>query len=93
MRTALPAFVNDADHAATVKNEVAIIAIGERPTVLTNYTVQPGRAAKRASTASGRTQGSGAYLLDGIIEVVPGLQEARRAAAGDRRHPDRRARS
>ena len=67
MRTALPGFVKTLT-TGDVKNEVAIIAIGERPTVLTNYTfnqaelkkgdrphlVDTGLRARTSSTASSR---------------------------------------
>ena len=76
---------------AACKNEVAIIAIGERPTIITELHVRPGAAAARASSGSSPQRGSGAYLLDGDRRNQPGLQEARRAAAGDRRDHDRRA--
>jgi hypothetical protein len=81
IRTALPPFVAAMTAAAEgdVKNEVAIIAIGERPTVLTEYTfIRP--SLQKGIDRIWSLQGTGAYLLDGIIEVCQGLKkrEARR---------------
>jgi hypothetical protein len=78
MRTALPGFVKTLT-TGDVKNEVAIIAIGERPTVLTNYTFNQAEL-KKGIDRIWSIQGSGAYLLDGIIETCQGFKkrEARR---------------
>jgi hypothetical protein len=73
MRTALPGFIK-ALTTADVKNEVAIIAIGERPTVFTNYTFSQVEL-KKGIDRIWSTQGSGAYLLDGIIEVCQGFKK------------------
>jgi len=58
---------------------VAIIAIGERPTVLTNYTFNQAEL-KKGVDRIWSIQGSGTYLLDGIIETCQGFKkrEARR---------------
>jgi hypothetical protein len=76
MRTALPAFVAALTGGGEdgVKNEVALIAIGERPTILT-----PGTS-NRATLQKGidriwSLQGSGAYLLDGIVETSKGFKK------------------
>jgi von Willebrand factor type A domain-containing protein len=78
IRTALPGFVKTLT-TGDVKNEVAIIAIGERPTVFTNYTFNQAELQKGVDRIWS-IQGSGAYLLDGIIEVCQGFKkrEARR---------------
>ena len=73
MRIALPAFVN-ALTSGDVRNEVAIIAIGERPTVFTDYT------SNRATLQKGidriwSMQGSGAYLLEGLVDVARGFKK------------------
>jgi von Willebrand factor type A domain-containing protein len=73
IRTALPSFVK-ALTTAEVKNEVAIIAIGERPTVFTNYTFSQTEL-KKGIDRIWSVQGSGAYLLDGIIEVCQGFKK------------------
>jgi hypothetical protein len=73
VRTALPGFVT-ALTTGDVKNEVAIIAIGERPTVFTNYTFNQAEL-KKGIDRIWSMQGSGAYLLDGIIEVCQGFKK------------------
>jgi hypothetical protein len=73
IRTALPAFVK-ALTTGDVKNEVAIIAIGERPTVFTNYTFSQVEL-KKGIDRIWSVQGSGAYVLDGIIEVCQGFKK------------------
>jgi von Willebrand factor type A domain len=73
MRTALPGFVKTLT-GGDVKNEVAIIAIGERPTVFTNYTTSQAEL-KKGIDRIWSTQGSGAYLLDAIIETSQGFKK------------------
>ena len=73
MRTTLPAFVK-AMTTGEVKNEVAIVAIGERPTVFTNYTFNQAEL-KKGIDRIWSVQGSGAYLLDGIIEICQGFKK------------------
>jgi VWFA-related protein len=73
MRTALPPFVK-ALTTGEVKNEVAIIAVGERPTVYTNYTFSQA-ALQKGIDRIWSMQGSGVYLLDGIIEVCQGFKK------------------
>jgi len=73
MRTALPGFIKTLT-TGEVKNEVAIIAIGERPTVFTNYTFNQAEL-KKGIDRIWSMQGSGAYLLDGIIETCQGFKK------------------
>jgi hypothetical protein len=73
MRTALPPFIKTLT-TGDVKNEVAIIAIGERPTVFTNYTFNEAEL-KKGVDRLWSVQGSGAYLLDGIIETCEGFKK------------------
>jgi hypothetical protein len=73
IRTALPPFVK-ALTTGEVKNEVAIIAIGERPTVFTNYTFNQ-KELQKGIDRIWSTQGSGAYLLDGIVEIGQGFKK------------------
>ena len=73
MRTALPAFVATLT-GAEPKNEVALIAIGERPTVFTNYTFSTTEL-KKGIDRIWSAQGSGAYLLDGLIETCQGFKK------------------
>jgi hypothetical protein len=76
IRTALPPFVKaliEAD-AKDVKNEVSIVAIGERPTVFTNYTSNL-KDLQKGIDRIWSVQGSGTYLLDGIIEIGQGFKK------------------
>jgi hypothetical protein len=81
MRTALPPFVtaltNPGDAGA--KNEVALIAFGERPTIITDYTSRVSDLQKGITRIWSQTE-AGAYLLDALIEVCQGIRkrEARR---------------
>jgi hypothetical protein len=73
IRTALPSFVK-ALTTGDIKNEVALIAIGERPTVFTNYTFSQTEL-KKGIDRIWSVRGAGAYLLDGIIEVCQGFKK------------------
>jgi hypothetical protein len=73
LRTALPGFIKTLT-TGEVKNEVAIIAIGERPTVFTNYTFSQVEL-KKGVDRIWSIQGSGTYLLDGIIETCQGFKK------------------
>jgi hypothetical protein len=73
-REALPAFVATltADEQVTGKHEIALITLADRPTILTDYTSDPGRIQK----AIGRvfhSSGSAVYFLDGVIETSQGI--------------------
>ena len=72
------------------KNEVSIIALAERPTVLAGYTLNQTELTEGRRPHL-RAGAGGSYLLDGIIEVSKGFAKRERAAAGHRRHHDRRA--
>ena len=73
-REALPAFINalTADMKAGSKHEIALVALGERPTILADYTVEPARVLKAAQRVFS-TSGSGTYFLDAVIEVSQGI--------------------
>jgi len=73
MRTNLPPFVQTLT-TGDVKNEVAIIAICERPTIFTNYTFNQTEL-KKGIDRIWATQGSGAYFLDGIVEIGQGFKK------------------
>ena len=75
MRQALPAFVAAlTDGPAGQKNEVTIIAIGERPTVLADYSTN--RAAlQKGIDRIWALRDTGAYLMDGITEVCQGFKK------------------
>lgn len=77
IRTALQAFVTDMTNG--VKNEISIVALAERPTILANPTTDAAQVMKGVVRIFEQRQ-SGNYLLDGIIEVSKGFakREARR---------------
>jgi hypothetical protein len=68
-REALAAFITaiGADPTGT-RHQVAVITVGERPTINTDYTQNLEQAIK-GSQRIFAISGSGAYLLDGIIET------------------------
>src|SRR5262245_28080258 len=76
MRTALPPFVTALTNPneAGRKNEVAIIVFGERPTIFTDYTTSVPELQKGINRVWSQ-QGSGAYLLDAVVEVVQGFKK------------------
>ena len=75
IRTALPSFVGAlTDGLAGQKNEVSIIAIGERPTVLADYTTSPA-ALQKGIDRIWSLRDTGAYLLDAIPEVCQGFKK------------------
>ena len=80
-RTALPPFVTALinANATGAKNQVAIIAFGERPTIITDYTSSLTELEKGINRIWALDD-SGAYLLDAIVEVCQGFKkrEARR---------------
>ena len=59
-------------------HNIALIGLGERPTVLSDYTTDAARLDKAIGSVFSRS-GSGTYILDGIVEASQGLQ--RRKAA------------
>jgi VWFA-related protein len=70
MREALTAFVARLNGKA----EIALATIGERPTSIVDYTTSPevlDRGIKRIFSRPG----SGAYLLEGLVEVSRGIQK------------------
>src|SRR5690349_15664445 len=70
IRQALPAFVTalTTPNGAGRRSEVAIIGLGERPTILSEYSSNP-RDVQKGIDRIWSLQGSGMYLLDAIIEV------------------------
>jgi hypothetical protein len=72
IRTGLESFVTDMTNGT--KHELSIVALGERPTLLSDV------SSDRATIMKGvfrifELQGSGNYLLDGIIEVSKGFSK------------------
>jgi hypothetical protein len=76
MRHGLPAFVTALTNPneSGKKNQVAIIAFGERPTIFTDYTTDPA-ALNKGINRIWSTAGSGAYLLDAVLEVTQGFKK------------------
>jgi len=73
MRTALPQFLFALTDGA-VKNQVAIIAFGERPTTFSDYTTNHATLQKGVDRIWAQ-QGSGAYLLDAVAEISEGFKK------------------
>jgi VWFA-related protein len=80
-RTALPPFVTALTNpsASGARSQVAIVATGERPTVITDYTSSVAEL-QRGINRLFSLPDTGAYLLDTILEVTQGFKkrEARR---------------
>lgn len=57
-----------------IKHQVALIGIGERPTVLVDYTTDQAKLLKGIGLIYSHEQ-SGAYLLDGVIEASKGFKK------------------
>ena len=77
MRRALPAFVEmlTKPTASGLRNEVAIVTLGSRPTILANYSIDPAPLTKAVDRVWEETFGSGYYLLNGIIEISQGFKK------------------
>lgn len=69
VRTALRSFFKQMGG----KHDIALIGLGERPTVLLDYTRDAGRLEKAVGSVFSRS-GSGTYILDGIVESSNGLR-------------------
>jgi VWFA-related protein len=69
VRTALRAFFKQMGG----KHEIALIGLGERPTILSDYTRDAARLEKAVGSVFSRS-GSGTYILDAIVEASNGLE-------------------
>ena len=75
IREGLTAFIAGIGADPTgAKHQIAVITIGERPTINTDYTTDLARATKGAQRIFAQSN-SGAYLLDGIIETAKGIKK------------------
>jgi hypothetical protein len=76
IRQALPPFVTTLTqpNEAGRHNQISVIGIGERPTILAEYSTDPAQV-KKGIDRIWSLQGSGMYLLDAIIEVTKGLKK------------------
>jgi hypothetical protein len=77
IRRALPGFVDTLvakTGGAGASNQVSIVAMAERPTILANYTSNPADLHKAIERVWSVTR-SGNYLLDSIYEVLQGFKK------------------
>jgi len=76
VRTALPGFVTALTNPneAGRKNDVAIIAFGERPQIFTDFTSNVAELQKGVNRIWSQ-QGSGAYFLDAVVETSQGFKK------------------
>jgi hypothetical protein len=76
LRQGLPPFVAalTKPNEAGRKNEVAIIGVGERPTILSEYSTDSAQIRKGIDRIWAMEQ-SGMYLLDAIVETAQGLKK------------------
>ena len=75
IRQALPGFVSEMTKptATGQKNEIAVFGIGERPTILSEYSSDP-VLIRKGIDRIWAAPASGMYLLDAIVEVSKGLR-------------------
>jgi hypothetical protein len=76
LRQALPPFAAamTAPNESGKRSEIAIIGIGERPTILSEYSSDPAQV-KKGIDRIWALQNSGMYLLDAIVESSQGLKK------------------
>lgn len=76
MRRALPGFVDAllTPSGAGLKNQVSLVALAERPTILVNYTSDPKELHRGIERLWDQSM-SGNYLLDATIEVLQGFKK------------------
>jgi hypothetical protein len=76
MRAALPGFIDTLTepNAGGRRNEVGIVALAERPTILAEPTFDRAQLRKGIDRIFAQS-GSGSYLLDAIIEVSKGFKK------------------
>ena len=72
IREAAQTFIKGVTGTGT-KNEVAVIAVAERATIMTDYTTDQAKLAKAASVFT--QPGSGAYMLDALWETARGFKK------------------
>ena len=73
-REALTAFITAMTDRNGPKNEMSLITVAERPTIVSDYTTDAAQLLKGAQRIFSQP-GSGTYLLDGIIEVSRGMMK------------------
>jgi len=75
-REALPAFISAMTAPSGPRNQVALISLAERPTILSQYSADPAVVQKGVNRVFSMS-GSGTYLLDGLIETSQGIMKRR----------------
>jgi hypothetical protein len=77
IRRALPAFVEMLTRPTPSgrHNEVAIVTLASRPTIVADYSIDPAPLTKAIDRIWEETFNSGFYLLNGIIEVSQGFKK------------------
>ena len=73
-REALPAFIAAMTDPSGPRNQLSLIALAERPTILTEYSGDPAVLQKGVNRLFSMS-GSGTYLLDGLIETSRGIMK------------------
>jgi len=71
-REALTAFITLMTDRTGPRNQMSLITLAERPTIVSDYTTDTAQLLKGAQRIFSQS-GSGTYLLDGIIEVSKGI--------------------
>jgi len=74
MREAVEAFIT----ALAGKAEISVVSIGERPTIVVDYTTDQKRLHDGAKRIFPRS-GAGGYLMDAIVDVSRGMQKRKPA--------------
>jgi VWFA-related protein len=74
MREAVEAFIT----ALAGKAEMTVVSIGERPTIVVDYTTDQKKLQDGAKRVFPRS-GAGAYLMDAIVDVSRGMQKRKAA--------------
>jgi len=77
IRRALPAFIQTltTPTASGRRNEIALVTLGSRPTILANYSIEAAPLTKAIDRIWEDNFRTGNYLLDGIIEVSQGFKK------------------
>jgi hypothetical protein len=77
VRRGLPPFIEALAKptAAGRRNEIALVTLGSRPTILADYSTSSETVSKAVDRVWEETAQSGLYLLDGLIEVSQGFKK------------------
>jgi von Willebrand factor type A domain len=72
MRDGLNAFI---DRVANGKNEISIVTMGDRPTLMVDATTDADKLKKDGANRLFATPGSGTYLLESVLETTKGFRK------------------